>query len=252
MIPTFYFVYIFSTKLKGNISLKWKIEMFSFEKVEPERFDLIRKTPPHIPHFSFEANFCQRQRIPTKHLAPFQLALPTRGARPGPPADGGPAARWGRRGRGCQPLGPVPAVPGEEQKYPEVSPSACLVPISGGCARWDVPKHHRARGGRINPSRAGSGALPAHPQLWHFFPNIFTWRNSTLCLSLQSWPCRRDISRRAPTPRRCGGLWSPSDRHRTCRAQTRLTHRHAGSSAAGSPGDRHLPNYPCSGRCWGC
>lgn len=49
--------------------------MFCSEKVEAECFDLIRETSPHIPNFSFETNFCQRQHVPTKHLASDKLAF---------------------------------------------------------------------------------------------------------------------------------------------------------------------------------
>lgn len=162
--------------------------MFCSEKVEAECFDLIRKTFPHIPNFSFDTNFCQGQHVPTKHLASDQLAFPDRGGsarsppsssagwlsggtHPRPSPSGSPVGLSCRaqRGRGSQPPvlvpavrppvlqsqrctgGAAPALPAERspkwernRNTPEVSPSACLVPISSGSTRWDVTKHHRA------------------------------------------------------------------------------------------------------------
>jgi len=123
--------------------------MFCSEKVEAECFDLIRKTSPHFPNYSFKTDFCQRQHVPTEHLAPGQPVLPTEAAQPGRPAGG-------------------------EQEHPELSPSARLLPIPDGSASRDVPKHRRPRGERATTSRAGSGASPARPKAVTFPPNVFT------------------------------------------------------------------------------
>lgn len=105
--------------------------MFCSEKVEAERFDLIRKTSPHIPNFSFKTNFCQRQHVPHNILLVTSWHFPTEAAQPGPP--GG----WAERGEppcpspGGGPAGlwlPAPDAGAEREAARAVEPA-----LPGGC-----------------------------------------------------------------------------------------------------------------------
>lgn len=105
--------------------------MFCSEKVEAECFDLIRKTSPHIPNFSFATNFCQSQGIPTKHLASDQLALLDRGG----PARTPPSSSAGQLTGGSH-TRPSPSgtqLPGSARPWLP-APGAGA---GAGAARWD-------------------------------------------------------------------------------------------------------------------